>query len=98
MSDDHLYNYCARIYGGVENMYKVKYFRNTVTDEIITGDLVKELQEMFDADELLPENIEFVRFYDYEVLRNAQRSVVFVIPKALITKFVEDFKSSLKGK
>lgn len=98
MMEDHLYEYCIRIYGSEENMLKVKYFKNTDTDEIITGDEANTFHEMYNNSEQLPENIDFVRHYDYEQLVNNQKKVIKVIPKQLITKFVEDFKSSLKGK
>lgn len=98
MMEDHLYEYCIRIYGNEENMMKVKYFKDRITDEIITGDEAILFQEMHDNGEMLPENIDFVRHYDYEQLRNNHRQLIKIIPKQLITKFVEDFKSSLKGK
>ena len=98
MMEDHLYEYCIRIYGNEENMLKVRYFKDRYTEEIITGDDATVFQAMHDRGEALPENIDFVRNYDYEQLKNNQRKVIKVIPKQLITKFVEDFKSSLKGK
>lgn len=97
MMEDHLYEYCKRIYGE-EGMMQVRYFIDNETNEIITGDQEILFREMMENDELLPENIDFVRHFDYETYKNNNKKVIKVIPKQLITKFVEDFKSSLKGK
>lgn len=98
MMEDQLYEYCERIYGGEEGMMKVRYFRDTYTSEIITGDDVEKFQDMMDNDILLPENIEYVTHYAYEQLKNAGKQMIKIIPPELITRFVEDFKQSLKGK
>lgn len=97
MMEDHLYDYCIRIYGE-EGMLQIRYFINTDTQEIITGDEEMTFREMVENEIPLPENIDFVRHYDYEIFKNNNKKVIKVIPKQLITKFVEDFKSSLKGK
>jgi hypothetical protein len=52
---------------------------------------------MMDNNILLPENIEYVRNYDYEILKNENKKTVNIIPKEYIARFVEDFKSTLKG-
>lgn len=56
-----------------------------------------EFYYMMDNNILLPENIEYVRNYDYEILKNENKKTVNIIPKEYINSFVEDFKSTLKG-
>lgn len=96
MLDSHLYDYCLRIYGSEENMLKIKYFRNTRTDEILTGDQDSDMREIYESGNILPEDIEAVSFYDYQVLLNENKKSISIIPKANIIRFVEDFKKSLK--
>ena len=95
MMEDHLYNYCIRKYGSEENMMKVKYFKNRNTDEVITGDEAKQYHIMVDNSQLLPEHIDYYNYYMDEQLRNEGRKVIKVVPPALITKFVDDFKKKL---
>jgi hypothetical protein len=95
MMEDQLYEYCVRIYGS-DGMLKVRYFENTTTNEIITGDEAKQYYDMMANNILLPEYINYVTNYDYEQLLNENKKVVKIIPKTLISKFVEDFKNSLK--
>lgn len=96
MPSDQFEKYCERIYG--DKLMKVKYFKNIVTDEIITGDEVKVFQEMFDSGIQLPEHIAYVTYYDHEKIINENRAMIRVIPKQVVTQFVEEFKKSLKGK
>ena len=97
MMEDHLYNYCIRKYGSEENMMKVKYFKNRNTDEVITGDEAKQYHIMVDNSQLLPEHIDYYNYYMDEQLRNEGRKVIKVVPPALITKFVDDFKKLING-
>lgn len=96
MLEDHLEEYCHRIYG--DDILKVRYFIDTTNDEIITGSAAQQFYDMMENGVPLPEDIDFVTNFDYETLVNENKKVVKIIPKQFITKFVEDFKSSLKGK
>lgn len=96
MMEDHLEEYCNRIYG--DDILKIRYFIDTDTNEIITGSAAEPFYEMVENGILLPENIDFVNNFDYETAINENRKVVKIVPKQNITKFVEDFKNSLKGK
>lgn len=95
MPDDQLEEYCKRVYG--DDMLKVRYFIDNVTREIYAGESASAFYYMMDNNILLPENIEYVRNYDYEILKNENKKTVNIIPKEYIARFVEDFKSTLKG-
>lgn len=96
MMEDQLEEYCNRIYG--DNILKIRYFIDKVTGEIITGSAAEPFYEMLENDIILPENIDYVTNFDYEKAINENKKVVKIVPKQFITKFVEDFKKSLKGK
>ena len=76
---------------------KVRYFIDNATREIYAGESASSFYYMMDNNILLPENIEYVRNYDYEILKNENKKTVNIIPKEYINSFVEDFKSTLKG-
>lgn len=95
MPDDQLEEYCKRIYG--DDMLKIRYFINTITREIFADESATRYYYMMDNNIVLPEDIEYVRNYDYEILKNENKKTVSVIPKEYIARFVEDFKSTLKG-
>lgn len=96
MIEDHLYDYTIRLYGE-ENILKVRYFRDTVKEEIVTGDDDARYREMMDNDEQLPEHIEYVTNLDHEKILNNLKKTVKVIPKLNINQFVENTKSALRG-
>lgn len=97
MMEDQLYEYCIRLYTE-EGMQNVRYFENRLTKEIITGDEATSYYEMMENDIQLPEHINYVTNYAYEQLKNESKKMIKVIPPAMISKFVEEFKSKLKGK
>ncbi len=97
MMDDQLYEYCIRLYTE-EGMQEVRYFEDKTKNEIITGDEAAEYHQMMEDDILLPEHINYVTHYMYEQMKNEKKQMIKVIPPGLISKFVEEFKTRLKGK
>lgn len=97
MMEDQLERYCIRIYGSEENIMKVRYFENTVKNEIINGDEAEQYYQMMEDHILLPEDINYVTNLDYEKMLNENKKSIRIIPPQMITKFVETFKNSLKG-
>lgn len=97
MIEDHLYDYAIRLYGE-DHILDVKYFENTDTKEIITGDDAERFLEMMENDIPLPEYIMYVTNLDYEKIKNENKKIVNIIPPSSINRFVEDVKSILKGR
>lgn len=96
MPQDQLYEYALNKYGSVDEMYKVRYFINRTTKDVITGADAFVYYEMLENGQLLPEDIDGVTNYDHELNINENRNVIKIIPKSNITKFVEHFKKTLK--
>ncbi len=96
MMEDHLEQYCLRIYGE-EKMMEVLYFTNNETKETISGEEAAEFYEMMENDIQLPEYIEYVTNFDYEKIKNENKKTIKIVPPSMITKFIEIFKSTLKG-
>lgn len=94
MGQEQLIEYCERKYG--ENLYKVRYYRNSETDENIVDDDMKKFDEYMERGDVLPEHIQYVTNFDYERLLNENRKVIKVVPPSLIHVFTEEFRKSLK--
>lgn len=95
LTDEMLQLKCERIYK--DNIYGTKYFKDVRDNSVFTDDDHARMQKLFESDSL-PEYVERVTFYDYEKLVNESKKVVKIIPKDSVSKYVEDFKSILKGK
>lgn len=94
MNDDQLYTYAQNKYG--DNIYKIRYFMNLTTRDIITGADADRFFKMLNDGVQLPEEIDSVSNFEHEQNVNQNRNVIKIIPKNNITRFVEQFKKSLK--
>lgn len=94
MGQEQLMDYCQRKYG--DNLYKVRFYRNSETDEVINDDEMSKFDAYMERGDVLPEHIEYVTNFDYERLLNESRKVVKIVPPSLINVFTEEFRRSLK--
>lgn len=95
MPVDQLYDFCKDKYGE-DKMYDVIYFMDRSNKQVITGDDADRFFDMINNNQILPENIDGVTYFEHEQTINENRNVISIIPKANISKFVEMYKKVLK--
>jgi len=95
MTSDQLYDFCKDKYGE-DKMYNVIYFMDRSTKQVITGEDADRFFEMIKNNQILPENIDGVNYFEHEQTINENRNVITIIPKQNISKFVEMYKKMLK--
>lgn len=96
MSESQIYDYCVRKYGE-EKMNQTRYYKNIKTNEVIVGDDALIYKEIESQKKVLPEYVTAITNYMHEQIKNTKRMNIRVIPKAYISRFVDDYKNALKG-